>query len=289
MNQLVLRPLSIGDLFDEVFSLYRGNFLLIVGVSAVVYIPFSILLLLVVSPIPTEPTPDQALGMLGPLFLTLILFLVAVYPSQAALTKAVAERYLGHPTSIASAYGFVLQRFFPFLGTLILLGLAFVGVGVLALIVGFVNLALMALTLLAAVVLWIIMFFWFAFVFPVFVVENRAYGDAMRRSRELAKGNWGRIFLLALLTAVLNWVLGLAIGALSGMLFGENPMGIQAVLAGLIEGIGNALMLPIGLIAFVLLYFDIRVRKEGFDLQILAQEMAARAGGMPTPPSPPPP
>ncbi|MBI1744581.1 hypothetical protein HYR54_16155 [Candidatus Acetothermia bacterium] len=268
----VLQPLSMGDLFDEVFSLYRNNFVLIVGITGLVNIPINIFTKLWESSLVRgSPFRDiTSTDLVTPVVL-LLLSLVSLYLSQAALTKAIAERYLGHASSIASAYNFALHRFFPFVGTLFLVGLAWV-VGVVTLIG------------------WIFVFFWLIFVNPVFVVEDRAFGDAMGRSRELAKQNWGRIFLVGLLIALLTWVVSLGIGLFSRFFFGAFPQGIQAVLAGVIEGLAEALATPIGLSALVLLYFDIRVRKEGYDLEILAQEMAARAAGTPgnvPPPTPP--
>jgi hypothetical protein len=39
MAQRILRPLSYGDLFDEVFDLYKKHFVLFVGIAGVVVIP----------------------------------------------------------------------------------------------------------------------------------------------------------------------------------------------------------------------------------------------------------
>jgi hypothetical protein len=286
----VWRPLSFGDLFDEVFSLYRQNFLLFVGITGVVYIPFEVLSqLLTPHPLERPFTPEQAAGATNTLLAGGLLLLVAALLSQAALTKAIGERYLGQPTSVATAYGFALQRFFPFLGTLILMGLAFLAAIFAAAILGFVlGLILFWLAIPIMLLPIIITAIWLAFVFPVFVVENRAFFDAMGRSRELAKGNWRRIFLVWLIVILLSLIVGSALALFSVALFGPFPTGLQAVLAGIITGLAEALAVPIGLTAFVLLYFDIRVRKEGFDLHILAQEMAARSGTAPITPPPPP-
>lgn len=248
-----LRPLSVLDLFDEAFSLYRSNFLLMAGVTGLVYIPLDILTKLI-----DLSASNTALATLP---FVLIITMVAFAFVQGALTKVVAERYLGHKISIAGAYGFVQQRFFPFLGTFILVALAF--------LVGFITL-----------VGWIIVFLWFSFVFPVLVVEDQVYASAMRRSRELAKHNWGRIFLVNLITALLSVIIDAGVMGLVLLIFRALPTGLNAVLAGTLQGITEALVLPISLIPFVLLYFDLRVRKEGYDLELLAQEMAARAGGL---------
>jgi hypothetical protein len=269
-DRQMLRPLTLPDLFDEVFSLYRKNFLLVFGIAGVAYIPFSVLLRLVLGVPPENLTEEQALGMLGTYFWTTMFFFLAAMLAEAALTKAIADRYLGQASHVLGAYGFVLQRLFSLLGTLILLGLAWV--------VG-------ALTLIG----WIFVFFWTIFVIPVFAIEDRAATDAFSRSRQLAKENWGRILLVGLLAGLILWIVGWGMAALTNLIFGTYAQGLQGVLAGTFEGLAQALVVPIWLTAFVLLYFDIRVRKEGFDLQVLAQEMAMRTGADLPPPAPPTP
>jgi hypothetical protein len=42
--------------------------------------------------------------------------------------------------------------------------------------------------------------------------------------------------------------------------------------------LGQILAIPISTAASILLYYDLRIRKEGFDLQMLAQSMTAGQG-----------
>jgi hypothetical protein len=44
---------------------------------------------------------------------------------------------------------------------------------------------------------------------------------------------------------------------------------------GLVTGLAQSLVFPLTLVATVLLYYDSRIRKEGFDLEVLAQEMGS--------------
>ena len=39
---------------------------------------------------------------------------------------------------------------------------------------------------------------------------------------------------------------------------------------------GQVLVMPISAAAFILLYYDLRIRKEGFDLEMLAKDLASR-------------
>jgi hypothetical protein len=181
----ILGELSVSDVFAEVFFLYRENSLLMAGILGLAYIPAGIFDRLV-GIVPAEHMyPTQALGILYQL--GLLFFLFAYLVAGAALTKAIAERYLGLRTSIASAYGFALRRCFPFLGTLILVVLAYLVGLILFLIpalivsfwVGFISFLIFAPIILAVL-------FWLALVFPVFIVEDRAYVQAIKRSGVLA-------------------------------------------------------------------------------------------------------
>ncbi len=269
-NLRVLKPLTIPDLFDEVFSFYRKNFLLIFGIAGLVYVPYYIIFKLIYSIPPGTLTEGPAWSTLGASLWTSIFFLLAAMLAEAALIKAVADRYLGQPSSVLGAYGFILQRFSSVIGTLFLLVLAWIG-GIIT-IIG-----------------WIFVFFWTVFVMSVFAIEDRAFTDAFSRSRELAQKNWGRIFLVGVITILISVIINGGIEWLIELIFGKYPQGVQAVIAGSLTGLAEAMVVPLGLTAFVSLYFDIRVRKEGFDLQILAQEMAMRTGAEAPPTAPPAP
>jgi hypothetical protein len=116
------------------------------------------------------------------------------------------------------------------------------------------------------------------------VVEDRYYRDAIRRSRELAAGQWGRIVVVSLLTGLLTLGASVVTGVVAGLVEftyssptgpgggGEAPLAVL-----LLEGLLNAgiqtVIAPLTTVLGVLLYFDVRVRKEGFDIDLLAQEM----------------
>ena len=48
------------------------------------------------------------------------------------------------------------------------------------------------------------------------------------------------------------------------------------VLQGVLTTIVQAAATPIGTISMILFYYDIRIRKEGFDLEVLAASLAAQ-------------
>jgi hypothetical protein len=110
-------------------------------------------------------------------------------------------------------------------------------------------------------------------------IENTGLIAAMGRSWRLVEGRWWRTFLILFLMFVLVEVVSSALGA---FLFLAQT-GLQIILSpylsvAISEGasvIISSLITPILQIAIVLIYFDLRVRREGLDLFQLAQHVAA--------------
>lgn len=247
MAQRILRPLSYGDIFDELFDLYKKNFLVFAGISAVVYLPIYVL--------------SYALAGKSADIIAGLLVLPAQYVAMAATTWAVSQTYLGGSVTIGEAYKAVWRRSFALFATLLVAGV-------------WVELGFMA-----CVVPGVILLFRYAFISQVFVLEGQSGKDARVRSTFLADGNVNRIFVIYLVSTILTFII---IGVLTfpfemGM---SSTLGAGGLLYGIAQGIAMTLTAPISILAFVLLYYDVRVRKEGFDIQMLAANMGQ---GAPTP------
>jgi len=110
-------------------------------------------------------------------------------------------------------------------------------------------------------------------------VENTGLVAAMGRSWQLVQGRWWRTFFILLLVFVMNYVVSLALGAFLYLgqillsIFISPFLSLAIYQAGVIAVSG--LTIPILQIAIVLIYFDLRVRREGLDLFQLAQRVAA--------------
>ena len=110
-----LRPLRLGELLDQAIRLYRRNFLTFIGIIAVVYVPLMILQTaastlmtssisdLAGSTSPTEIFSNYAYwgGLLSTLVVGFLQFIFVQGIATGALTRAVADNYLGKPTSSA--------------------------------------------------------------------------------------------------------------------------------------------------------------------------------------------
>jgi hypothetical protein len=116
----------------------------------------------------------------------------------------------------------------------------------------------------------------------VVMIEGQSTGSSLGRSIKLGGGNWHRVgaimlfayfISLSLLAALtLPVALGLEWFSISSVEFAQTPAG-DAIYSAFTQ-IANVLSLPIWAVSFTLLYLDNRVRKEGYDMELLAQEVA---------------
>jgi hypothetical protein len=254
-----LRPLSTGELLDRVFSLYRAHFALFVGIVALPHL-ITLALQLFVGLRLTSPGFGIS-AMVGTVLGSLVLVVAAVVvgaASQAAAVVALSQVYLDRPTSVRDAYSRVKGRIGVVLWLTCLMGLA-IGVGFLFLIVPGILLALM-----------------WSLAIPVAVLENKGATDSMSRSAELSKGHRFRIFVIWLLfiilsvsvSALLQWPITLTVAMLTRGNPGATLVWFQTVSA-VMTFISESLVGPLATIAFSLVYYDERVRKEAFDLQLM--------------------
>jgi uncharacterized membrane protein YdcZ (DUF606 family) len=123
----ILRPLSLGLLLDETFDIYRRNFLLFLGISA---IPYGALLLILILFDKTLGTILDGIGTGGYLGVLFTIVAIVLVPSivTAATTFAVSDIYLERPTSIRSCFSRVSGRTLKVVAVSFMVGLT-VGLG----------------------------------------------------------------------------------------------------------------------------------------------------------------
>ncbi len=261
-----LRPLSTGELLDRTFSLYRSHFGLFVGIFALPYLvvlAFQLVGLVFQSPVPSVSTSLLAMAWgLGALALTLVVSAV----SQAATVVAVSNLLLDRPANISDSFSRVKGQILGVLGLSFLIVLS-AWLGLLFLIV-------------PGVILWIM----WSLAVPVKILESKGVFDSMSRSMELTKGSWGRIFVIGLLivalkfgiAALLQWPVLIAAGfSLRG---GTRQMAVGWQIALQLSGfVSTSLVGALATIAFSVVYYDQRVRKEAFDLQFMMSTLDAPA------------
>jgi len=295
--------MSVGEWLDATFTMYRRNFALIASISAVVQIPYALLTWLlftltgvatfVGSPFssfgtPTTPAQAQQLlnSFLGVLAVTvgllLVSLLIVVPLGEAATTRAVSDRYLDRPSSLLSAYRAAWGR----LGALITLIAILIGAyvvsfaAVIALVVlvvaagaGALGVLLVFVAIIAFVAALIAIYVRTVVAVPAIVLERVSGLRGLQRSWQLISGRFwptfGRMFLLWLIAYIISSVIraivevpGAALDPGNAFVFVQVGNAIAAVFVG-----------PITYIGVTLLYYDIRIRKEGFDIEMLARSL----------------
>jgi hypothetical protein len=266
---LRLRPLEIGDLLDEMFRIYRRHFLLFAGISVILAIPsaglagysfFSLFSGLFQASNSTQgPDFNSFLPSLVVLAIGYLVGLLLAPFTYAAVVYAACESAQGRPVTIWGALRGVLRRYFAIFGYLLLTGL-------------------MAL-MFCLLPLWIWIWVGWVAVMPVMFVENASLTQAMGRSWRLVDRRWWRTFLILFLVLLVWYFAGVALQAflsLANYLIGILVSSYLAL--AIAQGaavILQALVTPLVQIAIVLIYFDLRVRREALDLFQLAQRVAA--------------
>lgn len=270
MTSAGLQPLGFGELLDRTFIYYRKWFWLFVGIMAIPQIFAIAMSLFQVGFQPGNPTPQPAgllIFVLGVMTTFLLYFFVHTL-AFAATTFAVSEVHTGRGITIRAAYQKAQEQVWRLLrlflwGLLLVLGCA-------------ITIVLLPVAALMPL--------WYALAVPVLLLEHSGVRQALKRSRSLTKDQRGRIFLIGLLTVIVSWVLGsiiqgpfVGVSIFLAMKHTEPPYWLN-VLTTISGGVAGALTGPLFMIALVLLYYDVRVRKEGYDVQLMLESL-----GGPTP------
>jgi len=133
------------------------------------------------------------------------------------------------------------------------------------------------LATLALVVPGIIVFCGYSVAGQVAALEPlNSSADALGRSWDLTKGFKGKALVLWIVSFALLFVVVLGAGAL-GAAAGALAGGLDATVTVLIALV-SLLIYPLITCVFTLLYYDLRVRKEGFDLEVLSSQLGSRSG-----------
>ncbi len=260
---ITLRPLTTGELLDQTFALYRARFGLFVGIASLpylIYLLFRLALigLVVLGPGIQKGSGSFSIAILGGLMALLagIVSACATAASQAATVMAVSHVYLDRPATVMDSYSRITYLIPRIVFLTILVGLG-IGVGLVLLIVP--GLIFMSMWSLAV---------------PVAVLEDRRITDSMSRSSDLTKGDRWRFFFILFLFLVITIAVGAGLDEGIALIAGAQPAGTDAptwaaVASVVAEFFTQSLVGPLLTIALSLAYYDERVRKEAFDLQLM--------------------
>lgn len=296
-----LNPMGIGEILDKSIRLLKEHFWLF---FVIILIPQAIYFLMskagqifLTKGAVEAPSIGAGVGIGVSAVIAIIVFLVFQFWAQGALIFAVSERYMGHGASVRSAYGAIRSKLGRVLGTMILmvvlLGLlptvagiimaiaipALTALGTGKIFIGFIVFILVVLL----VIIFIRMFLNWILVDKVVVLEDIGWMSALRRSKELMttnpeEGFWKKTKMKASLIILIGVVIAFAIGfliQLPGALFAFMLQGnlIVSTILEILNIMINAIVTVFTATAMILFYYDIRLRKEGFDLKMMAENL----------------
>lgn len=303
-----LRPMSTAQVLDRTFFLYRSNFVLFAGIASIP--PAFLLVAQMIGfaiPKPANNLPGFPSGIAAItagviVGIGILLYLVGYSLATGASIYAVSNAHLGKTTTISQSYRSVSNRVGAIIATSICTGLAIFAVSAISILAGFALVKLMGpRSVLILVPVGLIGIFFlirlilrYSIATPACVLEKLGPIKSINRSFSLSKGSEGRIFLIILLNAIVVTALtlvfsiptfmGLGLAATKGS---QPPLQYQ-IMQALASFIASTLSGPISIIAFSLVYYDQRVRKEAFDLTLMMEaigqappQAAAASAGTP--------
>jgi hypothetical protein len=256
--------MGVGELLDAAIKLYRSQWKSLMGIAAILLVPITFLQTFLTrsfgGAFTTEPAPITSEGVEGALVaasvLALVQFLFVRPLLTAAIARASAEAYLGNRVLVGPTLRFALTRVHSILWISILSSLAA--------LLGFVLLIVPGIIVLVR----------FAFGSTVLIVERRKGSKALGRSWRLAKGHFWKLFGAFILAFLMAGVVASVLSIPANLAFAAiGPSGWPIAAVG--DSLAAVLTQPFTTLITILLYFDLRIRKEAFDLEVMAQEIAA--------------
>jgi hypothetical protein len=249
---VMLRPMSLSELLDASFALYRSQFVPLVFVALCTQaLPLALNVFVEVAGGPVALPVVWLIGMV----ISLVLGQVGI----AASTFVVAESYLGGSITPQEAF----RRAAPFVGRLVAAAVAsallyFIGL-ILFIVPGIIFICALAVTA------------------PALVLENRPSAiDGMSRSWYLTQGFRGKVFLAYLVAFLIIILPSAALSAFSiAAAATAESVTTSVVIVLAVQMLLQILAYPFLFVLTTLMYYDFRVRKEAYDLEMLSASLGA--------------
>lgn len=279
-----MRPRRVGEILDAAIKLYAGNARVLMGAVAVVVVPLQLIYGIVLLSAygnahevatvfsgvgSAPPTPAEARARLGAQAIGFVITLVANSLILAACVKALSDSYLGQRPGARDSLRFGLRRVPVLMVQMIL------------------RYILYALFFVALIIPGIWLYGALAVSVPALVIERAGPVASLNRSRRLVRGSWWRTAAVILVAMV---IMGFGQALISGILIGaalasSSPSLLFAVAIMVLAAIVSSILLqPFVAAVATVLYYDLRIRREGYDLELIAEELGIPAINMP--PSP---
>jgi hypothetical protein len=253
---------GIGQILSAAFDIYTKNAGQLLLIVAIIVVPLSIISYLLTDVALARGTEvrivaGQRFEVLEPrgFFVAVLIILIAAAISviitallQAALLRAAALATIGDPVDIDESYRFGLGKLGSVIWVSLLVGLS-VAIGFLLLIIpGIILLAFLAVSV------------------PALVVEDVRGTNAMRRSWQLVSGHFWHVLGVVVVAAIITGIIGGLIGAIGGS---------NRIVGAIFTALGQVIVAPYSALVTVLLYLDLRARKENLTESALRAQLGA--------------
>lgn len=276
-----LKPMDLGEILDGALTIFRRHFLLFMKIGIIaLWFPVALTIYIALA-----GGTEQHVGIA--FLVTVIRYFAGLFLTASAV-RVISDSYLGRRPELSDAISLGSSKIMPLfvvgLGKGLLIGLILFGV----ILVGALTFPAMAagggaggIEVFAVLLVilggcWLVTFVacGYAVTTPVVVLEElNASSDAFGRSWDLTRGFKIKIFLISLVSAAVVFIPGIAIGILGESLSAEMPVVGQAVQ--IVSAALPILLTPLFSCVLTLLYYDLRVRREAFDLEVLSEQLGA--------------
>ncbi|MFF9122875.1 glycerophosphoryl diester phosphodiesterase membrane domain-containing protein [Streptomyces sp. NPDC014889] len=307
-----LRPLGVGEILDGTVSTMRAHWRTVLGITLAVAVFSQIIVILMQRPALDSTANSQVLNdpnataddlgrAMGDAMLgtgaVLVISLVFTVIATALLTTVTSRAVLGKPVTTAEAWRDARPQVLKLFGLVLLLLVICLGVFAVGMLPGILvavtgspagGIALAALGGLGAFLAAVWLAVRYSLASPALMLEKQGIGQSMSRSAKLVRGSWWRVFGIQLLAGLIAGLISAVIaipflalatafggGGMSGLLDGTSNIGwAYLIITGIGSVIGSTVTFPITAGVTVLLYVDLRIRREALDLDL------ARAAGV---------
>lgn len=278
-----IRPMNFGEILDGSLLIYRRHFgqflkLALVALS----VPVLLLVYFGLRAIAGLMTlnPLRALLFLFPL---VIVYYIATLVLTAGTIRIISDSYLGRAPRLRDALALGLSKIVPLtavgLGKGIVVGLIMIVVGVIAAVMTPLakgsGLGVTLLIVLACVGVWFAIFVacGYGVTTPVVVLEDLGSSfDAFGRSWELTRGFKLKVLGLAVVAFLLcNFLPSQVLQAIANVVMRSAP--VAGIALSVLAVVLPLILAPVFAAVVTLMYYDLRVRREAFDLQVLGQRL----------------
>ncbi len=283
-----LQQMSLVDILDGMFNLYRSHFRLFLGI-VVIYLVFGFVLNLISVSVIMGATSVPNVMIIT--VLTTMASVLFAYWIGWGLVYASTQVYLGRDITSQASLKQASGNYFRLLGSTFLYYLVVV---------------CLSITIIGIPFAIYFAFRWAFFAFPV-LYEGTTARNALRRSTELVKGTWWRVCGIMIAISLIAFMIMFILQTSYGMIFsafigntGAEGANLYQTLLRLfapspndvgwgfyiIHTLGSLIIagfiMPIGTIGYALLYFDLRIRKEAFDIERMAADVETNREALPS-------